>query len=91
MNIHNTYPYLNPEKKEAIDTIDSLINDVAPLLTEGRWEKVLSALSVALPESSLVFDTNEDDECEDDDWWPLDDEGNEDTTKTAKTCKCGKR
>ena len=87
MNIHDTYPYLSPEKEEAIATIDSLINDVAPILTISRWEEILSALSVALPESSLVFDASEDDECEDDDWWPLDDEGNEDTTKT---CKCGK-
>ena len=91
MNIHDTYPYLSPEKEEAIATIDSLINDVAPILTISRWEEILSALSVALPESSLVFDASEDDECEDDDWWPLDDEGNEDTTKIAKTCKCGKR
>tara|TARA_R110002020_G_scaffold267288_1_gene482413 strand:+ start:419 stop:694 length:276 start_codon:yes stop_codon:yes gene_type:complete len=91
MNIHDTYPYLSPEKEEAIATIDSLINDVAPILTISRWEEILSALSVALPESSLVFDASEDDECEDDDWWPLDDEGNEDITKTAKTCKCGKR
>tara|TARA_R110000796_G_scaffold175702_2_gene292690 strand:- start:1111 stop:1377 length:267 start_codon:yes stop_codon:yes gene_type:complete len=87
MNIHDAHPYINPEKKEAIAVIDELINDVSLLLTIDRWEKLLIALSVALPESSLVVEASEDDESDDNDWWPLDDDGNEDTTKT---CKCGK-
>ena len=69
-NIRDTYDYVNPEKKEAIETIDSLINDVAPLLTIDRWEQILSALSIALPESSLVFDTDENEkEVDEGEWW----------------------
>jgi hypothetical protein len=77
-NIRDTYDYVNPEKKEAIEVIDSLINDVAPLLTIDRWEQILCALSIALPESSLVFDESKSDEGIDEGGWLADNEDFED-------------
>lgn len=42
------------DASDAIEVVDRVIHDSACLLTHERWDELLQALTVVMPDSSLV-------------------------------------